>query len=161
MATETRPALQGARLTCFELKNDGIPVTLITDSMVGYMMSKRRIDKIIVGADRVTMSGHVFNKIGTYQIAVLARTHCIPFYVAAPYSTFDFISGFEEVNIEERDVYEVILVNGKRVTPEGVNVLNPAFDMTPPELVSAIITERGVLYPPYSESIKRLKMDLN
>lgn len=156
MATETRPALQGARLTCFELKNDNIPVTLITDSMVGYVMQKGLVDKVIVGADRITNSGHVFNKIGTYQIAVLAQIHKVPFYVTAPLSTFDLKTKHEDVIIEERSVEEVVKINEKRVAPKGINVLNPAFDMTPPELITGIITDKGLLLPPFEESIRKI-----
>ncbi len=156
IATETRPALQGARLTCFELKNDDIPVTLITDSMVGYAMQKGLVDKVIVGADRITNSGHTFNKIGTYQIAALAQIHKVPFYVAAPVSTFDLKTKHRDVIIEERSVEEVIKINDKRVAPKGINVLNPAFDMTPPELISGIITDKGLLLPPFEESIRKI-----
>ncbi len=155
VATETRPALQGARLTCFELKNAGIPVTLIADSMVGYVMQKRLVNKVIVGADRITRLGHTFNKIGTYQIAVLAQRHNIPFYVAAPRSTFDFDTNFEDIIIEERSLSEMVMINRKRIAPKGINVLNPAFDMTPPELITAIITEKGLLLPPFEESIAK------
>jgi len=156
MATETRPALQGARLTCFELKNDDIPVTLIADSMVGYVMQKGFVNKVIVGADRITKLGHTFNKIGTYQIAVLAQRHNIPFYVAAPKSTFDIDTKYEDVIIEERSLDEMVIINRKRIAPKGINVLNPAFDMTPPELITGIITERGLFLPPFEESIKKL-----
>ncbi|MEM3437699.1 MAG: S-methyl-5-thioribose-1-phosphate isomerase, partial [Nitrososphaerales archaeon] len=156
IATETRPALQGARLTCFELKSDRIPVTLIADSMVGYVMQKGLVDKVIVGADRITKLGHTFNKIGTYQIAVLAQKHNIPFYVAAPKSTFDINTKYEDVIIEERSLDEMVIINKKRIAPKGINVLNPAFDMTPPELITGIITEKGLLLPPFEESINNL-----
>ena len=156
IATETRPVLQGARLTTFELMNDGIPVTLIADTMVGFIMQKKMITKVIVGADRVTKQGHTFNKIGTYQIAVLAKMHRIPFFIAAPTSTLDLKSGPEDVIIEERNFEEITKLNGKRIAPKGVRVINPAFDMTPPEFISGLITERGVLFPPFHESISNI-----
>jgi len=156
IATETRPAFQGARLTCFELKNDNIPVTLITDSMVGYVMQKGLIDKIIVGADRITKSGYTFNKIGTYQISALAQIHKVPFYIAAPISTFDQTTEYEDVIVEERRVEEVVKINEKRIAPKGIKVLNPAFDMTPPEFITGIITDKGLLLPPYEESIRSI-----
>ncbi|BBE41574.1 Methylthioribose-1-phosphate isomerase [Conexivisphaera calida] len=156
IADETRPVLQGARLTAFELVKDGIDTTLISDTMVGYAMSKGLVNKVIVGADRVLMDGHVFNKIGTYQVAILARTHHVPFYVAMPLSTLDPTSSPEDVVIEERDPKEVLYVRGRRIAPRGVKVMNPAFDMTPPEYVSAIITERGIAEPPYRESLTEL-----
>lgn len=145
LATETRPLLQGARLTAFELKQMGVPFRLITDSMVGYVMYKGLVDKVIVGADRILASGHVINKIGTYTIAVLAKRHSIPFYVAAPTTTFDLETPLERVIIEERDPREVLEVRGVRIAPRGVEALNPAFDVTPPELVTEIITEKGVV----------------
>ncbi len=145
IATETRPLLQGARLTAFELKHMGVPFKLITDNMVGYVMYKGLVDKVIVGADRILASGHVINKIGTYTIAVLAQRHGIPFYVAAPTTTFDLETPLEKVIIEERSPREVLEVQGVRIAPRGVEVLNPAFDITPPELVSAIITEKGII----------------
>jgi methylthioribose-1-phosphate isomerase len=137
--------LQGARLTAFELKRMGVPFKLITDSMVGYVMYRGLVDKVIVGADRILASGHVINKIGTYTIAVLAGRHGIPFYVAAPTTTLDLETPLDRVVIEERNVREVLEVQGIRITPRGVEALNPAFDITPPELVSAIITEKGVV----------------
>ena len=146
IATETRPRLQGARLTAYELKRDGIPVTLITDNMVGYAMSKHLISKVVVGADRIVRDA-VINKIGTYTIAVLAHEHKIPFYVAAPKSTFDLTQTSKDVIIEERNADEVSYVGSQRVTPIGVEVLNPAFDITPMRYVSAIICEVGVLSP--------------
>ena len=155
-ATETRPKLQGARLTVFELVKDEIPVTLITDNMVGYCMYKGIIDKVIVGADRVLADGHVINKIGTYTIAVLAKNHGVSFYVAAPSSSFDLKSKVTEVIIEERDPNEVRQVMGVQITLDEVNVFNPAFDITPPEYVTAIITERGIITAPFKENIKRL-----
>ena len=146
IATETRPLLQGARLTAYELLKDGIPVVLITDNMVGYVMAKGMVDLVVVGADRIVRDG-VFNKIGTYTIAVLAREHGVPFYVAAPTSTLDLGRTSREVVIEERSPDEVTHVRGVRIAPEGVEVLNPAFDFTPMRYVTAIITEDGVFKP--------------
>ena len=154
VATETRPALQGARLTCFELHMDKIPVTLISDTMVGFAMKNRWVNKVILGADRILRTGHVFNKIGTYQLAVLAKRHKIPFYSAAPLSSFDMKSDISEVIIEERDPREVTWVGSARIAPRGVKARYPAFDLTPPELIRAIITEKGVLGPPLSKSIR-------
>jgi methylthioribose-1-phosphate isomerase len=145
IATETRPLLQGARLTAYELKRDGIPVTLITDSMVGYVMQKRLVDKVVVGADRIVQDA-VINKIGTFTVAVLAHEHGVPFYVAAPKSTFDLSRTSADVVIEEREPVEVTHYGGKQVATEGVGVLNPAFDITPLKYVSAIIHEGGVYY---------------
>ncbi|MCD6428796.1 MAG: S-methyl-5-thioribose-1-phosphate isomerase [Desulfurococcales archaeon] len=157
IATETRPVLQGARLTVWELKKEGIPVTLITDNMVGYVMSKGLINKIVVGADRILLSGHVINKIGTYTIAVLAKHHNIPFYVAAPTSTVDTESKLSDVVIEERNPDEVRYVLGKLlITVKDVPVLNPAFDITPPELVTGIITEKGIATQPLNESLRKV-----
>jgi methylthioribose-1-phosphate isomerase len=156
IATETRPVMQGARLTAFELQHDGIDVSLIPDTAVGHMMSRGAIKRVIVGADRVLRSGHVFNKIGTYQVAILANKHGVPFYVAAPMSTFDFESSPEDVVIEERSADEVTKVGRKRVAPKGVRIFNPAFDMTPPELITGIITEKGVLKPPFEKNLKAL-----
>lgn|SRR5574341_945778 len=156
IATETRPVLQGARLTAFELKHDGIDVTVAPDTAVGSLMGRGMIKKVIVGADRVLRTGHVFNKIGTYQVAILANKHNIPFYVAAPVSSFDLKSDPDQVTIEERSFDEVTSMGGARVVPKGVRVFNPAFDVTPPELISGIITEKGVLTPPYDMSIKTL-----
>lgn len=153
-ATETRPKLQGARLTAFELVSEGIPVTLITDGMVGFVMAKGFIDKVIVGADRIALNGDTANKIGTYTIAVLARRHGIPFYVAAPTSTIDpNIRCGDEIPIEYRSPGEVLEIGCLRIAPEGVEVLNPAFDVTPGELITAIITEKGIVTPPYEENI--------
>jgi methylthioribose-1-phosphate isomerase len=143
-ATETRPKLQGARLTAYELKRDGVPVTLVTDSMVGYIMYNQLVDKVIVGADRIVRDA-VINKIGTYTNAVLAKEHNIPFYVAAPKSTFDLTQESTDVIIEERSAKEVTHINSRRIAPEGVDVLNPAFDVTPLKYVTAIICESGVL----------------
>jgi methylthioribose-1-phosphate isomerase len=156
IATETRPVMQGARLTSFELQHDGVDVSLIPDTAVGHMMARGAIKRVIVGADRVLRTGHVFNKIGTYQVAILANKHKIPFYVAAPISTFDFESSPDEVVIEERSVDEVVKVGSKRVAPKGVRIFNPAFDMTPPELITGIITEKGVLEPPFERNLKSL-----
>ena len=156
IATETRPVMQGARLTAFELQHDGIDVSLIPDTAVGHMMVRGAIRRVIVGADRVLRTGHVFNKIGTYQVAILANKHKVPFYVAAPLSTFDFESSPQDVVIEERSVDEVVKVGKKRVAPKGVRVFNPAFDMTPPELITGIITERGVLTPPFEKNLKSM-----
>jgi methylthioribose-1-phosphate isomerase len=156
IATETRPVLQGARLTAFELKHDGIDVSVAPDTAVGSLMARGLIKKIIVGADRVLRTGHVFNKIGTYQIAILASKHRIPFYAAAPLSSFDLKSDPDQVVVEERPFDEVVMMGGKRIVPKGVRVFNPAFDMTPPELISGIITEKGVLTSPYEASIKKV-----
>lgn len=156
-ADETRPLLQGARLTAWEMVQEGIPVTLLTDNMAGHLMARGMVDLVIVGSDRIAANGDVANKIGTYGVAVLAGEHGLPFYVAAPFSTIDIrLKSGTEIPIEERSPEEVTHVGGIRVAPEGVNVWNPAFDVTPARLVSAIITERGVLRPPYGISIKEL-----
>ena len=146
-ASETRPLHQGSRLTAWELAQDGIPVTLICDSMSGSLMRKGKIDKIIVGADRITRDV-VFNKIGTYNHAVLAKHHKIPFYVAAPLSTFDRINAEEDIVVEERDPEEICTLAGMRLAPQGIAVYNPAFDATPLELITGLITEKGVFRPP-------------
>ena len=156
IATETRPVQQGSRLTAFELKHDGIEVDLIPDTAVGYTMANGLVNKVIVGADRILRTGHVFNKIGTYQIAIMAKQHNILFYVAAPLSTFDLKSNPEEVIIEQRNPSEVTTIGDKKTAPDGIGVINPAFDMTPPELITGIITEEGVAKPPYVDSIKKL-----
>jgi len=156
IATETRPKLQGARLTTYELKRDGIPVTLITDNMVGYVMYKRLVDKVIVGADRIVKNA-IINKIGTYAIAVLAKEHNIPFYIAAPKSTFDLARSSTDVTIEERRPEEVTHIGSQMIAPEGVNVLNPAFDITPLEYVTAVICEDGALR---KENIVKLESNL-
>jgi len=156
IATETRPVQQGSRLTAFELKHDGIDVSLVPDTAVGYSMANNLVDKVIVGADRILRTGHVFNKIGTFQVATMAKQHGIPFYVAAPLSTFDLISNPEDVIIEMRSGTEVTGVGENKTAPDGINVINPAFDMTPPELISGIITENGVVQSPFEESIKKL-----
>jgi len=156
IATETRPVMQGSRLTAFELLHDGIDVSLITDTAVGHMMARGAINHVIVGADRVLHTGHVFNKIGTYQVAILANKHNVPFYVAAPLSTFDFESNPNDVIIEDRSADEVVRVGKKRIAPKGVRVFNPAFDMTPPELITGIITQKGILTPPFDKNLKAL-----
>lgn len=157
-ADETRPLLQGSRLTTFELMEDKIPVTLQTDNMAAYAMQHGLIDAIIVGADRITAQGDVANKIGTYGVAVLAKYHKIPFYVAAPYSTFDLtLTSGNQIPIEMRDPDEVCYFGNRRTAPADVDVLNPAFDVTPHELIAGIITERGVLRPDFKESIQRMK----
>jgi len=156
IATETRPVQQGSRLTAFELKHDGIDVSLIPDTAVGYTMANKLVNKVIVGADRILRTGHVFNKIGTYQVATMAKQHKIPFYVAAPLSTFDMKSNAKDVIIEMRNGSEVTGIGDKKTAPDGINVINPAFDITPPELITGIITEKGVAKPPYEESIKKL-----
>jgi len=157
IANETRPYLQGARLTAWELVQEGIPCTLITDSMAGHMMARGEVDVVIVGADRIAANGDVANKIGTYPLAVLAKRHGIPFYVAAPLSTFDpKIPDGSRIPIEERPAAEVTGYRGTRWAPEGVSVRNPAFDVTPAELVTAIICEKGIASAPYRESIAAL-----
>ncbi len=156
IATETRPVQQGSRLTAFELKHDGFDVSLIPDTAVGYTMTNGLVDKVVVGADRIVRTGHVFNKIGTYQVATIAKQHGIPFYVAAPLSTFDMNTDAKDVVIEMRSASEVTQIGEKKTAPDGINVINPAFDMTPPELISGIITEKGVAKPPFEESIKKL-----
>jgi len=159
IATETRPFLQGARLTAWEMAKDNIPVTLICDNMAGYLMSKGEIDAVIVGADRIAANGDVANKIGTYTVAVLARQHNIPFYVAAPTSTIDLnLSDGSRIPIEERDPAEVIQHGGKAMAPAGIGIRNPAFDVTPAELVTAIITERGIVEGDYRSGLTRLMM---
>ena len=156
IATETRPVQQGSRLTAFELKHDGIDVSLIPDTAVGYTMVNGLVNGVVVGADRILQTGHVFNKIGTYQVATMAKQHNIPFYVAAPLSTFDLESRPDDVIIEQRKASEVTGIGDKRTAPDGIDVINPAFDMTPPELISRIITENGIAKPPFEESIKEL-----
>ncbi len=156
-ADETRPFLQGARLTVWELQQDGIPATLITDSMAGHFLKSGRIGCVVVGADRIAANGDVANKVGTYGVAVLAKENNVPFYVAAPVSTLDLtLASGEEIPIEQRPAAEVTHVFGQPVAPEGTKVENPAFDVTPNRYVSAIITERGVARAPYEESLRRL-----
>jgi methylthioribose-1-phosphate isomerase len=157
LADETRPFLQGARLTTWELQKDDIPVTLITDNMAGHMMQQGEVDCVVVGADRIAANGDVANKIGTYTVAVLAREHGIPFYVAAPTSTVDLETGSGAlIPIEQRSSDEVMVVNAVRIAPVSVVAAYPAFDITPNRLVTAIITEQGVARPPYTESLAAL-----
>jgi methylthioribose-1-phosphate isomerase len=157
-ADETRPFLQGSRLTAWELMKDGIPTTVISDNMAGAMMKKGKIGAIVVGADRIAANGDVANKIGTYTVAVLAREHEIPFYVAAPFSTIDLATpDGSKIPIEERNGKEVTHIAGKQMVPDGVSVENPAVDVTPAKYVAAIITERGIARAPYQESLQKLK----
>lgn len=155
--TETRPLLQGARLTAWELLQEGVPVTLITDSMAGCFMQQRKIDCVIVGADRIAANGDVANKIGTYTLAVLAKENKVPFYVAAPSSTIDLsLSSGDKIPIEERSPEEVTHIHGTRIAPEGIGAANPAFDVTPHRYVTAIITEKGVVRKPYTLGLKEV-----
>ncbi len=155
LVNETRPFLQGARLTAWELKKEKIPATLITDNMAGYLMQKGKVDAVVVGCDRVAANGDVANKIGTYTLAVLARRHNIPFYVAGPTSSIDVnCRSGDDIPIEERDPKEVSHIFGKSLAPKGIHIFNPAFDVTPHELISAIITEKGVIHPPYMQNIR-------
>jgi methylthioribose-1-phosphate isomerase len=152
---ETRPFLQGARLTAWELRKEKIPATLVTDSMAGYLMQKGRIDAVVVGCDRVAANGDVANKIGTYGIAVLAKRHGIPFYVAAPTSSIDLnCPSGNDIPIEQRDPKEVSHIFGRSLAPKGTRIFNPAFDVTAQDLISAIITEKGVINPPYQQNIR-------
>ncbi len=152
---ETRPFLQGARLTTWELKKERIPVTLVTDNMVGYLMQRVKLDAVIVGCDRVAANGDVANKIGTYTIAVLAQRHQVPFYVACPISSIDIkCRSGSGIPIEERDGKEITLIFGHAIAPRGIGVLNPAFDITTQDLISAIITEKGVITPPFAKHIR-------
>jgi len=154
VATETRPFMQGARLTTWELAKNGVPVTMICDSAVGHMLSLGTIDMVVVGADRIAANGDVANKIGTYNIACLAREHGVPFYVAAPSTTFDAsIPSGKQIEIEMRPVSEITRPYGKRLISKGVKLLNPAFDVTPAKLISGIITEKGVFKPPFRKSL--------
>src|SRR5215211_6216114 len=154
---ETRPFLQGARLTAWELQRAGVPLTLITDSMAGYFMRRGEVDCVIVGADRVVANGDIANKIGTYSLAVLAQAHHIPFYVAAPSSTIDLtLPNGDAIPIEQRDSNEVTMISGQQIAPNGVSAAHPAFDTTPHELITAIITERGVIYPPYEVNLRQV-----
>jgi methylthioribose-1-phosphate isomerase len=156
-ADETRPFLQGARLTAWELQQDNIRATLITDNMAGYFLASGRIGCVVVGADRIAANGDVANKVGTYSVAVLAKENNVPFYVAAPISTFDLtLESGARIPIEQRAASEVTHVFGVSIAPEGIGVENPAFDVTPNRYVTAIITERGVARPPYRESLRRL-----
>jgi methylthioribose-1-phosphate isomerase len=157
IADETRPFLQGLRLTAWELAKDNIPVTVITDNMAGHVMKSGKVDVVVVGADRIAANGDAANKIGTYMVAVLARKHEIPFYVAAPISTLDLtLKTGEEIPIEERDSKEVTHIGEQQMGPEGLQVHNPAFDVTPNELITAIITDKGVARAPYVESLRGL-----
>jgi methylthioribose-1-phosphate isomerase len=156
-ADETRPFLQGSRLTAWELMKDGIPTTVISDNMAGALMKLGKIDAIVVGADRIAANGDVANKIGTYTVAVLAKEHGIPFYVAAPFSTIDLETpDGSKIPIEQRNAAEVTHIAGKPIAPEGVGVENPAFDVTPAKYVAAIVTERGIIRAPYEESLRSL-----
>ena len=156
-ADETRPFLQGARLTVWELQHDGIPATLITDNMAGHFLHSGRIGCVVVGADRIAANGDVANKVGTYSVAVLAKENGVPFYVAAPVSTLDLsLDSGDSIPIEQRAAAEVTHIHGVPVAPEGARVENPAFDVTPHRYVTAIVTERGVARPPYSESLRKL-----
>ncbi len=156
IAPETRPWLQGARLTVYELMADGIPVTLITDTAVGYVMYKGMVSSVMVGADRILRDGHVYNKIGTFKEAVIAHELGIPFYAIAPSSTFDLKSTVNDVKIEERDPDEVRKIRGVPITLEGVRVFNPVFDVTPPKYVTALITEKGIIYPPFEKNVPKV-----
>ncbi|HEX3281807.1 MAG TPA: S-methyl-5-thioribose-1-phosphate isomerase [Pyrinomonadaceae bacterium] len=160
IADETRPFLQGLRLTAWELAKDDIPVTVITDNMAGSVMQSGKVNVVVVGADRIAGNGDTANKIGTYMVAVLARKHDIPFYVAAPISTLDLtLKTGQEIPIEQRDRKEVTHIGGQQLAPDGIDVSNPAFDVTPNELITAIITDRGVARAPYVESLSKLKAD--
>jgi methylthioribose-1-phosphate isomerase len=158
LALETRPFLQGARLTAWELQRDGIPTTLITDNMAGHFLHSGRVGAVIVGADRIAANGDTANKIGTYSVAVLARENGVPFYVAAPCSTVDLaIADGAEIPIEERSESEVTHVQGVQIAPAGIRAINPAFDVTPHHYITAIVTEHGVAHPPFAESLRKLK----
>ena len=160
IADETRPFLQGLRLTAWELAKDDIPVTVITDNMAGHVMKGGKVDAVVVGADRIAANGDAANKIGTYMVAVLAQRHNIPFYVAAPITTLDLsLASGDQIPIEERDSREITHVKEQQLGPDGVSVHNPAFDVTPNELIAAIITDRGVARAPYTESLRRLADD--
>jgi len=157
IADETRPFLQGSRLTAWELRKDRIPVTVITDNMAAFMMQQNRVDTIIVGADRIAANGDAANKIGTYSLAIVAKAHQIPFYVAAPLSTIDFsLKSGRQIPIEERKTEEVSHIWGKRVVPKGVAIWNPAFDVTPNKFITAIITDKGIAEKPYRKNLKKL-----
>lgn len=160
IADETRPFLQGSRLTAWELAKDEIPVTLITDNMAGHVMKSGAVDAVVVGADRIAANGDTANKIGTYMVAVLAREHDIPFYVAAPVSTVDLsLASGDEIPIEERNEAEVTHIRTERLAPAGISVRNPAFDVTPHKLIAAIITDKGVARPPFVETLRKLIED--
>ncbi|HEX3020122.1 MAG TPA: S-methyl-5-thioribose-1-phosphate isomerase [Chitinispirillaceae bacterium] len=154
-ADETRPLLQGARITAFELKQAGIPVTLICDNMAATVMARGLVEAVIVGADRITANGDTANKIGTYGVALLAKAHNIPFFVAAPFSTFDMsMKNGSQIPIEERDSMEVSCGFGKQTAPSGIDIFNPAFDVTPAHLITAFITDKGIIHPPFDISLK-------
>jgi len=156
VSCETRPLLQGARLTAWELQRDNIPFTLITDNMAGSYMREKGVDLVVTGADRVAANGDAANKIGTYSLAILAKEHAVPFYVAAPASTFDLsIRSGKDIPIEERAAEEITCVRGQRIAPEAVRVWNPAFDVVPHQHIAGIITEQGILTPPYEETIQK------
>ena len=158
IADETRPFLQGLRLTAWELAKDEIPVTVITDNMAGHIMKSGKVDVVVVGADRIAANGDTANKIGTYMVAVLAKEHDIPFYVAAPLTTLDLtLSSGEQIPIEERDPIEVTHIRDQQLGPDGIKVHNPAFDVTPNRLITAIVTDKGVARAPYEESLRALK----
>jgi len=158
LALETRPFLQGARLTAWELQKDGIPTTLITDNMAGHFLHSGGVGAVVVGADRIAANGDTANKIGTYSVAVLARENEVPFYVAAPCSTVDLsIASGDAIPIEHRADSEITEIQGVPIAPEGIHVINPAFDVTPHRYIAAIITERGVARPPYTATLRRLK----
>ena len=160
IADETRPFLQGLRLTAWELAKDDIPVTVITDNMAGHVMKSGKVDCVVVGADRIAANGDAANKIGTYMVAVLAQQNNIPFYVAAPITTLDLsLATGDEIPIEERDGREITHIGGKQMGPDGVVVHNPAFDVTPNDLIAAIVTDRGVARAPYTESLRDLVRD--
>jgi methylthioribose-1-phosphate isomerase len=161
IADETRPFLQGLRLTAWELAKDDIPVTVITDNMAGHVMKSGKVDAVVVGADRIAANGDTANKIGTYMVAVLAKEHGIPFYVAAPLTTLDFsLSSGDEIPIEERDPVEITHIKEYQLAPSGIAVHNPAFDVTPSHLIAAIITDKGVARAPYVESLRRLGQEV-
>jgi methylthioribose-1-phosphate isomerase len=158
-ADETRPFLQGARLTAWELMADGIPTTVICDNMAASLMRAGKIQAVVVGADRIAANGDFANKIGTYNVAILAKEHGIPFYCAAPWSTIDLATETgDAIPIEERSAVEVTHHGGKQLTPHGVGICNPAFDVTPAKYVTAIFTERGVLRAPYAESLREMEL---
>jgi methylthioribose-1-phosphate isomerase len=157
IADETRPFLQGLRLTAWELAKDNIPVTVITDNMAGHVMKNGQVDAVVVGADRIAANGDTANKIGTYMVAVLAKQHNIPFYVAAPITTLDLtLASGTEIPIEERDASEVTHIRDHQLAPDGISVQNPAFDVTPSELITAIITDKGIAEPPFEASLRKL-----
>jgi methylthioribose-1-phosphate isomerase len=161
-ANETRPFLQGSRLTAWELVKDGIPTTVISDNMSGAMMRQGKIGAVIVGADRIAANGDVANKIGTYTVAVLAKEHDLPFYVAAPFSTIDLATpDGTRIPIEQRSALEITHIAGKAMTPDGIQVENPAFDVTPAKYITAIVTERGIVRAPYEKSLAKLARDEN